>query len=41
MNLIPAKQLEGDKKVGFYDTVSEEWFFTETETDFVAGPAKS
>ena len=38
MNLVPA-QRDNDGAVGFYDTVSGEFFTSDSGTDFEAGPA--
>ena len=35
---IPAKRLS-DNKIGMYDLVSDTFYYSETGTDFVAGPA--
>ncbi len=40
MNLVPARR-DSDDKVGFYDTVSGEFFTSIGSADFVAGPVLS
>jgi hypothetical protein len=37
MHLIPV-QRSSDGKVGFYDTVNNTYYFSQTSTDFIAGP---
>jgi hypothetical protein len=38
MNLIPAQELDGQTRVGFYDTVSGNWFFSAVNGTAFAGP---
>ena len=37
MNLVPSKK-DGSNEVGLYDTISGQFFDSETETGFIAGP---
>ncbi|MBQ7327425.1 MAG: bacterial Ig-like domain-containing protein [Clostridia bacterium] len=40
MHLIPAQQPDGDRKIGFYDTVSGNWIFQKVGSNFVEGEAE-